>query len=66
MNKKEAKIIEAKFKAKLQTMLKTSLLENFNGCYMTIEDKVIMIYKKTKWLKYLLIILKMIKKNNNI
>lgn len=46
MNKKQAKIIEAKFKAKLQTMLKTSALKNFNVCRITIEDKAIMVTQK--------------------
>lgn len=46
MNKKQAKIIEAKFKAKLQTMLKTSASRNFNVCRITIEDKTIMVTQK--------------------
>lgn len=46
MNKEEAEIIEAKFKAKSQIMLETSTLEIFNGCCMTIEDKAIMVIQK--------------------
>lgn len=36
IKKKETKIIETKFKAKTQTILKTGGLKDFNGCQMTI------------------------------
>lgn len=37
IKKEETKIIEAKFKAKTQTILKTCVSRNFNGCFMIIE-----------------------------
>lgn len=43
MNTKEAKIIKAKFKAKWQIILETSTLKDFNGYYMTTEDKSVII-----------------------
>lgn len=43
MNKKEAEIIEVKFKAKSQIILKTGTLKDFNDCYMIIENKSIIV-----------------------
>lgn len=48
INKEKKKIIEAKFKAKSQIMLETGTSQNFNGYYMTIEDKTIIIIQKNK------------------
>lgn len=39
IKKEETKIIEAKFKAKTQIILETSVLEDFNGYYMIIKIK---------------------------
>lgn len=41
--KEEIEIIKAKFKAKIQIMLKTSISGNFNNYCIAIEDEFIMI-----------------------
>lgn len=46
MNKEKAKIIEAMFKIKLQIMLKTGILRDFNNCYMIINDESIIVIWK--------------------
>ncbi len=43
MKKEEKEIIEAKFKAKNQTMLETGVSGHFNGCCMTIGAGSIMV-----------------------
>lgn len=43
INKKEVKIIEAKFKVKSQIMLEAGISRNFNNCDMMIKDKIIII-----------------------
>ena len=48
MKKKETEIIKAKFKAKIQTILETSTLKDFNNCRMTIEAEFIIIVKKNQ------------------
>ena len=46
IKKKEIKIIEAKFKAKTQTILEIGVSGDFNGCLITIEAKSIMVVQK--------------------
>lgn len=48
MNKKKAEIIEAKFKAKSQTILQTGTLRDFNSCRMIIKAESIMIIQKNQ------------------
>lgn len=43
MNKKEVEIIEAKFKAKSQTIQETGISKNFDGYYMIIKVESIII-----------------------
>lgn len=43
MIKKETEIMEAKFKAKTRTILKTGISRDFNGYCMTIKAKFIMV-----------------------
>ena len=43
MKKKETEIMEAKFKAKTQTILETGVSRDFNDCRITIEAKSIMV-----------------------
>ena len=58
INKKEAKIIEAKFKAKSQTILKTGISGDFNGCRMIIEAKSFMIMQKNQTKKLVFVDIK--------
>lgn len=46
MNKEDVGIIKTRFKSKSYTMLETSILRNFNGCRIIIEDKAIMVVQK--------------------
>lgn len=46
INKKEAEITKAKFKAKSQTILKISALRDFNDYHMTIKAESIIIVQK--------------------
>lgn len=46
MNKKEVKITKAKFKAKLQTILKTGISRNFNSWQIIIKVKFIIVMQK--------------------
>lgn len=48
MNKEKVKIIETKFIAKSQIILKTHVSEDFNGYCMIIEDKSIMVIQKNQ------------------
>lgn len=48
INKEETENIEVKFKAKTQTMLKTSIFRDFNSCYKIIETKSIMVVQKNQ------------------
>lgn len=48
MNKKEAEIIKAKFKAKLQIIWEISALGDFNSCCMTIKAKLIIVMQKNQ------------------
>ena len=43
INKKEVEIIEAKFKAKLQTILKTGISKDFNDDYIIFEITFIIV-----------------------
>lgn len=43
INKEEAEIIKAKFKAKSQTILETSTSEDFNHYHITNKDKSIIV-----------------------
>lgn len=43
MKKKETKIMEAKFKAKIQRILETGALGNFNSYHMTIKAESIIV-----------------------
>ena len=52
MKKEETEIIEAKFKAKNQTILKTSASGDFNAYYMTIKAKSIMVMQKNQAEKF--------------
>ena len=47
MKKEETEIMEAKFKAKIQTILETGSSRNFNGDCMTIKAESIMVVQKT-------------------
>lgn len=38
--------MEAKFKVKTQIILRTGILEDFNGCHMTIKAESIMVMQK--------------------
>ena len=48
MKKKETEIIEAKFKAKTQTILETGASRDFNGCRITIKAKSIIVVQKNQ------------------
>ena len=50
--------MEAKFKAKTQTILKTGASRNFNGCRMTIKAKSIMVVQKNQAEKLVLVNIK--------
>lgn len=58
INKEEAEIIEAKFKAKSQIMSKTSVSKDFNKCHMTIENKSIIVIQKKQAEKLLFVDIK--------
>ena len=58
MKKEETAIIEAKFKAKTQTILETSALEDFNAYRITIEAKSIMVVQKNQTEKLVLVDIK--------
>lgn len=55
INKKKAKIIEAKFKAKSQKMLETSISRDFHSCCIIIKDKSIMVIQKKQVKKLLFV-----------
>ncbi len=48
MKKEEKEIIEAKFKAKNQTILETGVSEDLNGCRIQLELNPSWLYKKIK------------------
>lgn len=48
IKKEETKIIEAKFKAKSQTILETNTSGDFYNCCMTIEADLLWLYRKMK------------------
>lgn len=58
INKKKAKIIEAKFKVKSGTILKTGISRDFNNCYITIKAKSIMVMQKNQVEKLTLVDIK--------
>ena len=58
MNKEEAKITEAKFKAKSRTILETGTSGDLNGCRMTIEAESIMVVQKNQAEKLVLVDIK--------
>lgn len=58
INKKEIEYTEAKFKAKLQTILKIGILKNFNCCCIIIKAKSIIVVQKNKIKKLVLIDIK--------
>ncbi len=58
MKKKEKEILEAKFKAKTQTMLETGVSGDFNGCRMTIKAESIMVIQKNQAEKLVLVDIK--------
>ncbi len=55
MKKEEKEIIKAKFKAKNQTILKTSVSGDFNSCHMIIRAESIMIKQKNQAEKLVLV-----------
>lgn len=61
MKKEKTKIIEAKFKVKIQTILETSISKDFNNYHMTIKARFIMIIQKNQAKKLVFINI-----NNNI
>lgn len=58
MNKKRAEITEAKFKAKLQTMLETGASRDFNRCQIIIKAESIIIMQKNQAKKLVLVNIK--------
>lgn len=58
INKEEIEIIEAKFKAKSQTILEKGVLGDFNSCRMTFKAKSIIIIQKNQVEKLVLINMK--------
>lgn len=48
MKKKETEIMEAKFKAKIKTILETGASRDFNGGYMTIKTEFIIVVQKNQ------------------
>lgn len=58
MKKKETKIMEAKFKGKIRTILETGISGDCNGCCMTIEAESIMVVQKNQAEKLVLINIK--------
>lgn len=58
MQKEETEIMEVKFKAKIQTILKTVALRDFNNYRMTIEAEFIMVVQKNQAQKLVLIDIK--------
>lgn len=58
MNKEEAKIIKAMFKAKSKTVLETGVLRDFNSCCMTIKVESIMVLQKNQVKKLILVNIK--------
>ncbi len=55
IKKEEKEIIEAKFKAKNQTILETGVSGDFNGCRITIRAESIMVVQKNQAEKLVLI-----------
>lgn len=58
MKKEEREIIEAKFKTKTPTILKTGASRDFNSCRRTIEAKSIMVVQKNQTEKLVLVDIK--------
>ncbi len=58
IKKEETKIIEAKFKAKSQTILETNTSGDFYNCCMTIEAESIIVVQKNQVKKLILINIK--------
>lgn len=58
MKKKETKIIKTKFNAKTWIILEIGISKNFNGYYMTIEAKAIIVVQKNQVEKLVLVNIK--------